>query len=176
METNSRLRALLQDPAFADERPVLPESAQALVDDGWTVGPNGTLLLRNRWAGRAIPLPPDEIGSYEYDTNDVYIPLDHLRGSADFLAKAAALTIHVAKQLLRSGLDLPGSQTLTVRAAVFVDTGDELFDLQGGRLRLFTRRSGSPEWVDDLERFDSEAVALLDASDIDDPEKASLEG
>jgi hypothetical protein len=143
METNSRLRALLQDPAFADERPVLPESAQALVDDGWTVGPNGTLLLRNRWAGRAIPLPADEIGSYEYDTNDVYIPLDHLRGS---------------------------------RAAVFVDTGDELFDLQGGRLRLFTRRSGSPEWVDDLERFDSEAAALLDASDIDDPEKASLEG
>jgi len=111
---------------------------------------------------------PDRIGSYEYEINDVYLSLDDLHGGDDLLPRAAARTIDVARRLLRAGLRLPGSGTLTAVAAVHVDADDELFDLQGGRVRLFTRRGEHPSWFDDLETFEQEALALLDRSDIGD--------
>jgi hypothetical protein len=176
MRANTRMRALLDgtigpaEPAALPEETVpadaLPEDARAVVADGWVIGPNDTLLLRNRWPGRSAELPPAEIGSYEYEINDVFLSLDDLRGDHDFLRRAAARTVAVARRLLRSARGLPGSETLTAVATVAADEADELFALQGGRIRLFTRRGDYPSWFDDLETFELHAVALLDATDL----------
>jgi hypothetical protein len=170
MRANTRMQALLDDlrPAEPTALPedALPEDARAALAEGWVIGPNGTLLLRNRWPGRSGRLPPAEIGTYEYEINDVFLSLDDLRGHEDFLRRAAARTVAVARRLLQSARGLPGSETLTATAAVAVDETDELFPLQGGRIRLFTRRGDQPSWFEDLERFELHAVAILDATDV----------
>jgi hypothetical protein len=168
MRTNARMRTLLDGRFRPADSAAPPRDARAVLAGGWTLGPHGALLLADRWTGAAGPVLPNQIGSYEYDINDVYLSLDDLRGGDDLLPRAAARTIDVARRLLRAGLRLPGSGTLTAVAAVHVDADDELFDLQGGRVRLFTRRGQHPSWFDDLETFEKEALAVLDRSDVSD--------
>ena len=168
MRTNAPMRTLLDGRFRPAEFTPLPGDARAVLAGGWVLGPHGALLLADRWSGHAGPVRADRIGSYEYEINDVHLSLDDLRGGDDLLPRAAARTIDVARRLLRAGRRLPGSGTLTAVAAVHVDADDELFDLQGGRVRLFTRRGEHPSWFGDLEAFEHEALALLDHADVSD--------
>jgi hypothetical protein len=167
MRVNSRMRALLSDEAFTNDRPSLPPDTRDIVDAGWTVGPNGALLLASRWRQGMPAIPAAGLGCGEYDVNDVYISLDDLgRENPDFVFRAAARGLYFTEMMLEKGLVLPGSETLLAMVAVFVDVDDEAFALQGARVRFFTRRGDFPEWFDDLEAFKLEAIAMLDRSDV----------
>ena len=168
MRVNSRMRALLCDPAFEADDSGLPPDARATAEAGWRLGPSGALLLAAMSPKDAPDVPASGIGRHEYEVNDVYLSLDDLRGDeSTFLAKAASRSLSFAVDMLKRGLSLPGSETLQASVSIFVDTTDEVFPLQGGVVRFFTRRGDHPDWFGDLEAFTLEAIAVLDATDID---------
>lgn len=166
MITNSSMRALIADPAFAESAPAVPPDVDYIEEGGWTIGPGGTLLLAALWTGQERDIPVAEITRFEYEINDVHVSLKNLRGEGAFLPRAAARAVHFALHMLEKARGLPGSATLHANVAISVDTGDELFPLQGGVVRFFTQRGDPLGWLDDLERFKLEAIALLDMSDI----------
>jgi hypothetical protein len=164
---NSSMRALLRDPGFLGDRPVLQLDTQSIVDAGWTIGPGGALLLAARTAQGRLELPESEIGGYEYDINDVHISLDDMRDSEGlFLAKAASRAVFFAVQLLEKGAALPGAASLVASVAVTVAVDDEYFSLQGAKVRFFTRRGDPLDWFDDLEKFRIEAIGLFGLPDV----------
>jgi hypothetical protein len=167
MRANSRMQALLSDDAFVTDKPDLPAETEAIIRAGWRVGPGGDLVLAAVSRESPLRVSPSEIGGHEYEVNDVYISLDDLRDDpATLLARAASRGLSFATEMLKSGLSLPGSETLTATVSLFIDMTDEDFALQGTVVRFFTRRGDSPEWFQDLEAFTMEATAVLDAADL----------
>lgn len=167
MRTNSRMQDLQRQAPSGDELPPLPDDAKAVLEAGWTVGPEGSLLLCALWNGARKSLPPSYVGRYEYEINDVYISLADLTGDMNrYLARAALRGILFATELLARASDLPAADALVAIVGIFVDTQDEDFMLQGARVRFFTRRGDYPEWFEDLERFELQAIALLDVADV----------
>lgn len=166
MRTNSSMRDLLRQAPSREELPPLPDDAQAVLDAGWTVGPEGSLLLRALWNGVLTPLPASTVGRYEYDINDVYIPLADLASDmSNYLSKAALRGASFATEMLLSASEFPASDTLVAMVGIFTDTEDEDFVLQGARLRFFTRRGNYPGWFENLESFELQAVAMINLAD-----------
>lgn len=163
------MRALLATDTFAAERPVVPPDVRYVVDAGWTVGPNGALLLAALWREGMHDIPAAALGHGEYEVNDVDVSLGDLgRDRPEFLPRAAARVLLVARRLLTGSRGLPGADTLLATVSISVDVDDEDFALQGGTVRFFTRRGEHPGWFDELEGFTREAIAVLDAVDAPD--------
>jgi hypothetical protein len=167
MRTNSRMRMILPDWAIGGYREGLPEDVLRIVEAGWAVGPRGSLLLSALWGGgwrREIDAP--EVGRYEYDVNDVYISLSDLRPDIDvYLSRAASRGIAVALRLLEDAKNLPGSDTLLAVVSVPVDMESNDFLLQGTTVRFFTQRGDYPDWFENLERFELDAISVLEMED-----------
>lgn len=161
------MRTLLRDESFIDDRPTLPPDIQAIVDAGWTVGPNGALLLASLWWEGRHDIPSAQTGHAEYEVNDVHISLGDLRReNPGFLSRAASRGLFFAMTMLEKALVLPHGESLLATVAVPVDVDDPDFSLQGTTVRFFSRRGNYPGWFDDLEGFRLEAIAVLDGSDV----------
>ncbi|WP_322778209.1 hypothetical protein [Frankia sp. Cas4] len=162
------MRELLADSLTETWRPSLPSRAQSIVEAGWMVGPNGALLLRamygDSWSGEFDPL---EIGHYEYEVNDVYISLSDLRGDMGrYLPRAASRGLFFARRMLRDASALEGCDRLLALVSIFADEDYEGFFLQGATVKFFSRRGHYPDWFEDLEGFQREAIAILDLADV----------
>lgn len=167
MRTNSNMRSLLEQVTSNDAEPELPDDAQYILEMGWCVGPSGVLLLRALWDPAWNPtIDPSEIGDYEYHNNDVSVRLDDLDNALDsYLVMAALRGVRFAKSLLQDASGLPGAETLQAPVSVFIDRNDDLFPIQGVTVRFFTRRGHYPRWLEHLEGFEREAIAVLELSD-----------
>ncbi len=168
MKMNVRMRELLEYAATETWKPSFSGRAQSVVEAGWIVGPNGALLLRamngNSWSGE---FDPSEIGHYEYEVNDVYISLSGLRGDMRrYLPRAASRGLFFARRMLRNASALEGGDRLLALVSIFADEDYEGFFLQGATVKFFSRRGHYPDWFEDLEGFQREAIAILDLADV----------
>ena len=163
MKTNSRMRALISGNLLDPVASSLPDEIQDICERGWEIGPGDSVVLRALWGpGWRTAISPEEVGAYEYEVNDVSIPLADLRTDmAEYLPRAAGRGIHFARLMLKKSDELMLPNELVATVGVSVDVDDEDFLLQGVVVRFFTERGDFPRWFDDLEKFQSEAIAVL---------------
>jgi len=167
MRMNASMRRLLEGLSI-DYRQELPDDAAYVLESGWQVGPQGALLLRALWgSGWGKDINPAELGNYEYEVNDVYVPLRDLAVDMDtYLSKAVSRTMSFTVRMLEQAKTLPEADKLLSLVSVAIDIDSEDFLLQGGIVRFFTTRGNYPSWLSDLEGFELEALALLHLDDI----------
>ncbi|WP_212816943.1 hypothetical protein [Polymorphospora rubra] len=148
----------------------LPPDLDLIAKGGWVLGPCGAILLKSLWgSGWRTSIDAAEVGTYEYEVNDVYGSLADLADDrATYLNRAAVRGFSFALRMLKDAAELPGAGSLMATVGVSVDEGDEDFLLQGVTVRMFSRRGDYPNWFDDLERYQSEAMAVVDVTDIAD--------
>jgi hypothetical protein len=168
MKMNSRMRSLLAMQGGSAELLAssarLPEELRAIIAAGWVIGPGGSLLLAALWGdGWSKDHVPVQAADYEYEVNDVAIPAADLGGDPDrYLGRAAARGIQFAARAMRAAAGLAGAESLIA----VVGTGvDQDFLTHGTTVKFFTQRGDYPRWFDDLERFTTEAIAVLNMSD-----------
>ncbi|QKW13398.1 hypothetical protein [Verrucosispora sp. NA02020] len=151
-----------------DLSPDLDEVARA----GWALGPCGAILLKSLWGpGWRTNIDASEVGSYEYEVNDVYASLSDLAvNKAAYLNGAAIRGISFATRMLRDASDFPEADSLLAVVGISVDEEDEDFLLQGASVRFFSRRGDYPTWFEDLERYRKEAIAVVDMADLAGPD------
>ncbi|MGW4644550.1 hypothetical protein ACWEN6_38970 [Sphaerisporangium sp. NPDC004334] len=164
MIVNSRMQVLLaQAPEETWARP-LPEDLQETVDAGWAYRSGGPLLLAALCASAVdTPPPGEQYFATEYHVHDIWVPGDDLDPSRNvYLPAIASRALVFAWAALNEARHLPEFRTLA--AVVGIGVADD-FLLHGTTVRFFTRRGEYPSWFDDLESYELEAMALLDASD-----------
>jgi hypothetical protein len=143
------------------------DDVRDIIDAGWTVGPNGALFLAACWGdGWSRDVDAAAVGQVEYEVNDVHISLRDLAEDMEsYLPKAAERGLAFARYMLHKALALPDSNRLHAAVSISVDKEDEDFLIQGAVVRFYSDRGRHPDWYDDLERFNSEAIAVLDFDD-----------
>ncbi|GIF06914.1 hypothetical protein [Actinoplanes siamensis] len=146
----------------------LPPDLDEVARAGWVLGPRGAILLRSLWGpGWRTNLQSSEIGSYEYEVNDVYASLSDLVTEKNtYLFRSAVRGISFATRMLMDAAILPGAERLISVVGVSIDDEDESFFLQGATIRFFSRRGDYPRSFEDLERYQKEAIAVLDMTDL----------
>lgn len=160
MIANSRMTRLQESATTEPAR--LPAELTEILAHGWTVAQGGALGLTALTAAAAAA-DPGRVAWWEIDTNDVHIPDDDLRTDpATYLPRVAARGRTFAAAALRRARGLPGADALV---AVVGTGADEDFVEHGTTVKFFTRRGDYPRWFDDLEGFELEAMAVLDAAD-----------
>jgi hypothetical protein len=168
MKTNSRMRSLLAQAGGSAEilgrDPQLPDELRAIIEAGWVVGPDGSLLLAGLWGDSwSRDRRPVQVASYEYEVNDVFVPSADLTGDPDrYLSRVAARGIRFAVRAMRAAVGLAAADSLV--AVVGTGVGED-FLTHGTTVKFFTRRGSYPRWFEDLEGFTTEAIAVLDMSD-----------
>ncbi|MFG3419143.1 hypothetical protein [Micromonospora sp. NPDC048063] len=171
MKMNSPMFAVLERGAVDPGRNLSPELDE-VARAGWVLGPCGAILLKSLWGpGWRTSIDASEVGSYEYEVNDVYVSLSDLAANkGTYLNRAAVRGISFAARMLRDATALPEADSLLAVVSISVDEGDEDFLLQGATVRFFSRRGEYPTWFEDLERYQKEAVAIVDMADLAVPD------
>ncbi|MEI8413110.1 MULTISPECIES: hypothetical protein [unclassified Kribbella] len=142
----------------------LPDDLQDLVESGWRTGPAGALVLTGCYgegAGWRDDWQAETISQHELEVNDVAIPCDDLSKERDlFLRGAVARSRAFVGAAFRAARALPASEFLVAVVSVGVDEG---YLTHGATVKFATRRGGFPAFYEDLERFQDEAMAMIDA-------------
>jgi hypothetical protein len=146
----------------------LPSDLNEVAKAGWVVGPQRTILLKSLWGtGWRTSIQPSEVGSYEYEVNDVYASLSDLATErSTYLHRSAVRGISFAVRMLGGAAAIPEAELLVAVVSISIDEEDETFLMQGATVRFFSRRGDYPMWFEDLERYQNEAIAVLNMSDL----------
>ncbi|MFF2328287.1 MULTISPECIES: hypothetical protein [unclassified Streptomyces] len=179
MRMNSSMRPLWREPADLPRKDLpgedlpgedlpgedLPGELRSLVDEGWEVGPAGSLLLRGmHGSGWRSDWTREEVSRHELDVNDVWIPPTGLDESRDvFLPGLVARAREFLSCAMKSAHGLESADLLVGIISIGVD--DDFLD-HGATVKLSTRRGGFPDYYDDLERFQFEGMAVVEAADM----------
>jgi hypothetical protein len=142
----------------------LPVELTDLLSAGWCIGPASSLLLQGLFgSGWRTDWLPDEVSQHEYEVNDVWISPNGIPGPHDaFLGSLLARAVKFALVGLRAARELEASDCLV--AVISLDI-EEDSSVNGATVKFLTRRSGYPSSFDNLERFQFEAMAILDSAD-----------
>jgi hypothetical protein len=142
----------------------LPVELQELLSAGWCIGPASSLLLKGlAGPGWRTDWLPDEVSQHEYEVNDVWISPVGIPGPRDvFLGFLLARSMKFALIGLRAARELEASDYLIAVISLDIEEDDSA---NGATVKFLTRRSGYPSSFDNLERFQFEAVAVLDLID-----------
>jgi hypothetical protein len=139
----------------------LPDELARTLAEGWSFDEDGALLLRSQRVGS--PRQPDmDLTGWEASWNHVHVPQDDLDAAdEDWRVRLWSRAIAFACQGLRSASgELTDEECLAVVA---------LGSWRDGATVRFHLDRGSPGWAaDDLEGYQSEAVAVLSSSEIAD--------
>ena len=144
----------------------LPEELQDILAAGWLEGPGGSLLLgalygagwRDDWAHVDVAL-------HEYEVNDVWVPSRGLPDERELFLVAMtgrAKSFAIAALSLARRLD----EGKAILAVISVGVDDDYLT-SGTTVKFFTRRGNYPHFYDVLDRFELEALAVLDIYDVD---------
>lgn len=143
---------------------ILPDELQDLVEIGWQNGPAGSLLLAGCYgdgAGWRSDWQAEEIAQRELEVNDVGISCDDLpKAREPFLRAAVARSRAFAGAALKAARGLQESELLVAIVSVGVDDD---YLTHGATVKFATRRGGFPESYANLERFQYEAMAIIDS-------------
>lgn len=167
MRQNSAMRSLMSK---ADAGIALTEMPEGLVDilrEGWYTAECGSLLLvRTGGHARSWPCDSAAVAQREYEVNDIRIPDSDLDEEREkflcSLARRASDFAMAAMQLVVVG----GEASVGLVAVVSVGIDDDYLS-HGATVKFFTVRGDYPDWFDDLERFKSEAMMLMQIGDIE---------
>ncbi|MEU8267843.1 hypothetical protein AB0B89_11800 [Sphaerisporangium sp. NPDC049002] len=138
---------------------------EEVIEGGWVVGPHGVLSLA-ALHDPELDMQVDHLEPFEveYHRNEVWIPGDDLPVDREgYLTAICVRALTFSLAALAAARNLPGFDTLTAVISTGVDAD---WSTHGTTVKFFTRRGGYPNWFDDLESFEIEAVALLEASDV----------
>lgn len=142
---------------------ILPAGLRELVESGWRVGPAGSLLLVGCYgdgAGWRSDWQAEEVAQQELEVNDVSIPCDDLPKKREFfLRDAVARSRAFADAALGVASGLQESKFLVAIVSVGVDDD---YLTHGATVKFATRRGGFPEAYSNLERFQYEAMAVIE--------------
>ncbi|RPF22444.1 YrhB domain-containing protein [Myceligenerans xiligouense] len=150
----------------------LPDDAERMLRRGWMIGDRSQLFLAPGPRTTATPTATS-IREQEYEHNDVYLPLDDLDQTYPraYTLDALRRGFTFAARAVRSA-PVPIRTRLSAMISMFVnDEGDD-FHLQGSRVRFFTDRGTGLEWLDDLEGFQHEAIAVVDREGLEALDRA----
>lgn len=165
MSKNSLMLPLWRPIAEMVDLQLLPDELQDLVESGWRIGPAGSLLLVGRYgdgSGWRSDWLIEEIAQHELEVNDVSIPCDDLPETRDLFLRAAVARSRVfAEAALRAAWELQASESLVAIVSVGVDDD---YLTHGATVKFATRREGFPEFYANLERFQHEAMAIIESS------------
>ncbi len=163
MRMNQRMREL-------GDRENIPQAAfpielRDLLDEGWRNGPARSLLLKGLYGkGWRTDWEYDHVGAREYEVNDVWVPSAGLsKNRADFLSGMTARAFSFAFAALRLAQGLDGGDTLVAVISMSVDSD---YLSSGTTIKFFTRRGIYPDYFEDLERFELDAVAVIEPTDL----------
>ncbi|WP_143121553.1 hypothetical protein [Saccharopolyspora antimicrobica] len=163
MRMNSLMRSLCQTASEKEGARTLPEELRDLVERGWRIGPNGALLFAACYddgAGWRSDWRAEEIAQHELEVNDIGIPCgDFPKERAPFLNGAVARSYAFSRAALGAARGLPASELLVAIISVGVDDD---YLMHGATVKFATRRDGFPTAYDDLERFQYEAMAVIE--------------
>ncbi len=144
----------------------LPRDLRGLIEAGWYESDCGAVLLAG--VGRhakSWPCADGDVAGREYEINDVRIPHRDFDVARDvFLPSVYARTRSFAESALRGAGGFPNSDTMTALIRVGVDDD---YLMQGAGVRFFTLRGGYPDWINDLDGFNLEALMVISVTDID---------
>jgi hypothetical protein len=158
----------LMAPIWAKVGPIqssaLPVELQDILQNGWLIGPAGSLLLRGLYGtGWKVDWHPDEVASHEYEVNDVSIPAKELpEAREEFLPGLVGRARAFAYQAMRNAESIEDSRLLVAVISIGID---EDYLLHGATVKFCTRRGGPLHNFDDLERYRLEAIALVESGD-----------
>ncbi|WP_329138326.1 hypothetical protein OG552_30375 [Streptomyces sp. NBC_01476] len=165
MSKNSLMLPLWRPISEMGDPEILPGELQDLVESGWRTGPAGSLLLVGCYgdgAGWRSDWRAEEIAQHELEVNDVSISCDDLPKGRDlFLRAAVARARAFAGAALKVAWGLQASELLVAIVSVGVDDD---YLTHGATVKFATRRGGFPESYANLERFNYEAMAVIDSS------------
>lgn len=150
----------------------LPDDAERMLRHGWMIGDRDQLFLAPGPRTTATPTATS-IREREYEHNDVYLPLDDLDQTYPraYILDALRRGFRFAAQAVRSA-PVPTGTRLSAMISMFVNDEDEDFHLQGSRVRFFTDRGTGLEWLDDLEGFQHDAIAVVDREGLEALDRA----
>ncbi|MCX5009197.1 hypothetical protein OHB05_42540 [Streptomyces sp. NBC_00638] len=165
MRKNSLMLPLWQAVAEREDPEILPDDLRDLAESGWRIGPAGSLLLvgcygdgsgwRNDWQ-------TEKIAQHELEVNDVSIPCDDLPKERDqFLRAAVARSRSFVVAAIEAAHGLKSAESLVAIVSVGVDDD---YLTHGATVKFATRRGGFPEAYADLERFQYEAMAVIEST------------
>lgn len=164
MSKNSLMLPLWREIDRLGYPEILPDELQGLVDNGWQTGPAGSLLLVGCYgdgAGWRSDWKAEEIAEHELEVNDVRIFCDDLPKARDlFLRAAVARSRAFADAALKAAWELQESEFLVAIVSVGVDDD---YLTHGATVKFATRRGGFPEYYANLERFQYEAMAIIES-------------
>ncbi|MCT9010520.1 hypothetical protein [Streptomyces rhizosphaerihabitans] len=164
MNKNSLMLPLWRPASEVGDPEILPAELQDLVESGWQTGPAGSLLLVGCYgdgAGWRSDWQAEEIAQRELEVNDVSIFCDDLPKARDlFLRAAVARSRAFAGAALKAAWGLQAAEFLVAIVSVGVDDD---YLTHGATVKFATRRGGFPESYEDLERFQYEAMAVIDS-------------
>ncbi|WP_154675474.1 hypothetical protein [Parafrankia elaeagni] len=164
MKTN-----LLMEPLWPAGRPaevdLLPAELRDLLDGGWMRGPVNSLLLRSAFgSGWSSSWNAEDVALHEYEVNDVWIPPDNIPRARDvflpaMVGRARDFTFHA----MRLAEDVQGVDRLVAIISVGIDSD---YLTHGTTVKFFTRRGRHLSFYDDLDRYRTEAIALVEKGGI----------
>ena len=165
MRTNRRMVSLI-DNAPRVPLESLPGELQDILAAGWLEGPGGSLLLSALYgAGWRDDWAHVDVALHEYEVNDVWVPTGSLPDERElFLAAMTgrARSFATAALSLARRLD----EVNAVLAVISVGVDDDYLT-SGTTVKFFTQRGNYPRFYDALDRFELEALAVLDINDVD---------
>jgi hypothetical protein len=146
----------------------LPDGNEYLLERGWVVGPGGSLLLRGLFGpGWKRDWAHDEVAQHEYEVNDVRISSAAAPADRDsFLAEMLSRALRFTSRALAGASSIEAADALVAVISIGV-AGD--YVLHGTTVKFFTLRGDYPDYFVDLERFELEAMAVIEPGDLPVP-------
>lgn len=164
------MKNTLMEPFWRESRRLpwheLPSSLQDVLSAGWILGPSQSVLLRAMHGpGWRTDWSVGDVARHEFEANDLNVPASGLsRDREGFLVGLTSRARTAAELGLTNARGFEFAESLTAVISMGIDDD---FLTHGATVKFFTRRNGYPRYFDDLERFKLEAMAILDASDIE---------
>ncbi|WP_433183571.1 hypothetical protein [Actinoallomurus sp. CA-150999] len=138
-----------------------------LLREGWIIGPVESMLLRGLYSsGWRSDWKVNSVSGYEFEVNDVGItdvglPSDRDRFLEALVARARSFACHAIKD----AQNLNYGNLLTAVISIGIDDD---YLTHGATVKFFTRTAGCPQFFDDIERFQLEAMAIIEVFDCSD--------
>lgn len=165
MKSNSAMRRIVSSGLPPTGH--LPSALVDVLDGGWVIGPAGSLLLKvlfGSGGGWRADWKPEDVAQEEYEVNDVHVPSDGVPTQREvFQAAMASRALAFVAEAMRKASTFEAGHILTAGISI---SDDNEYLLGGTTVKFFTRRGNYPKHLEgDLERYQLEAIAVLDTAD-----------
>lgn len=164
MRENSLMRKIRREARILRQGE-LPAELQDILRSGWIVGPAGSLLLKRLFgSGWGSDWLPEEVAHHEFEVNDVWIPSEGLPQERSlFLSGVVSRARSFALLAMEDAQKFDSGDLLVAGISQGIDDD---YLTHGATVKFFTRRGEYPRFLDDLESYRIEAMAVVEPEDL----------